>query len=621
MSKKGQRRRRKAGEGRRRSALGPVARREPARRRELGPSRGPDPGRDPELRRDLPWALGLVALAWLHRILFLESNRDRDWPFSVFYQGDAHTFFLHARALLEGHLYDEGVPFHPPGFPAFLAFLHRLLGAGAAGEAVPHLAVKVVLALISSLSIGLLFLLLRPYLGRTVALATSLLCVWHFGHYVLSVATVSEGLFLTLQLASLLLFSRGLRHPWTAPGAHPARGRRALWVGLCLGVLFGVQALVRAESVLVGFVLGAFGLGSWAFTHREALRRRDLAGGSGRAGDPERPRGGSSRGESSWGESSWGESSQAEPPGPHAPGLAAGAAWLLVAVGFLLVLAPWTVRNHIRMSQLQERMGDQLAEPLPTFVPITIYGPLNLALANRDGADGSFSPEAITGVTGGASLDFRRPDHLRHVLHGDEMAWRWISENPWAFAHLVWRKWGLYLGAFDLGFGQTNWPGGLDGVRRPVDIFVPDSPLARWPWLVLTAVGGVLCLWLPGDARAHRRRWTALAGTVIAAGFLVTVFFFGYARLGLLLLPYTASFVAVALVEGGSRLLRRPPPALDQAPPRTLLATLGALALAILVLDAAGARGDRNFRASASSTVDGHHLNPDDEIRLELIED
>jgi len=65
-------------------------------------------------RTDLWIAAGLTLLAWVHRLIFLRSNRDFSWPYTIFYEGDAETFYSYARALLEGKLYDEGVPFHPP---------------------------------------------------------------------------------------------------------------------------------------------------------------------------------------------------------------------------------------------------------------------------------------------------------------------------------------------------------------------------------------------------------------------------------------------------------------------------------------------------------------------------
>ncbi len=86
--------------------------------------------KSPAKRTDLWWALGLTLLAWVHRLAFLRSNRDWSWPYTIFYEGDSETFFNYARALLKGQLYDNGIPFHPPGFAWVLAFVHTLVGAG-----------------------------------------------------------------------------------------------------------------------------------------------------------------------------------------------------------------------------------------------------------------------------------------------------------------------------------------------------------------------------------------------------------------------------------------------------------------------------------------------------------
>ncbi|HYN20517.1 MAG TPA: glycosyltransferase family 39 protein, partial [Thermoanaerobaculia bacterium] len=190
-------------------------------------------------RIDLWIAAGLTLLAWVQRLVFLRSNRDFAWPYTFFYEGDSETFYLYARALLEGRLYDEGIPFHPPGFAWFLAGIHTLLGAGEAGARVPHLAVKSIMALLGSVAIGLLYLLVRPYLGRTVALIVSLLSLYHFGLYVLSIAPVTESLYLALLLLSLLIWTRRLEHPLAVPEEErkPGSVGWSLLLGLLLGAL------------------------------------------------------------------------------------------------------------------------------------------------------------------------------------------------------------------------------------------------------------------------------------------------------------------------------------------------------------------------------------------------
>ena len=522
-----------------------------------------------ETGQDLLWAAGLTLLAWVHRIFFLLSNRDRDWPFTIFYQGDAQTFFLHARALLAGELYDEGIPFHPPGFPYLLSWLHSFFGAGAETATVPHRSIKIMLALIASFAVGLLFLLAKPYVGRLAAALASLLVTYHFGHYVISIAPVGEGVYVTLLLAALLLWSRRFDHALAAPsGEAESRGpSHRLRDGLLLGVLTGALTLLRAESILIVLLLVSIGLWRWG---SEAWRIR-VEGGR--------------------------------------PTFERLAPWLLVGVGAVLVIAPWTWRNYRALSDFNQRMAGQLEENLPTFVPVTIYGPINLALANQASADGSFSPEALTG-DGGASLDLTRGKHLEWLLHGDRIAWDWISQHPGDFASLVIAKWRLSAQVFSLGFLQENWPAGLDGIRRPVDLFVPDERASGWWWLPLLAVGAVLA-W----RRRESRRYLFVTALVTLCWLAVTALFYGYVRLALLYLPLWAVLAVLPVAELLHKAWKRLSP-----PAWSGIAFAAVFIGGLLVGEWIGASADRNYKASASSTVDGHHLNPDDEIRLELID-
>ncbi|MFP5287435.1 MAG: glycosyltransferase family 39 protein, partial [Thermoanaerobaculia bacterium] len=402
-------------------------------------------------RSDLRWAAGLTLLAWIHRILFLHSNRDWSWPYTVFYEGDSETFFKYARSLVEGRLYDNGIPFHPPGFAWVLAAIHTLVGAGP-GERVPYFAVRVVVALIGSLPVGLLYLAVRPYLGRTIALLAALLCVYHFGLSVLAVAPVTEGTYLSLLLGSVLLWSRWLEHPLSAPGVEPGGWKSALALGLLLGFL----ALTRAEGVLIAILLVGTGL-------LGRIRRREIRWGSLRP-------------------------------------------WALVALGWVLAVTPWTVRNAVRLSEMNERLTGRLAEPIPTLVPLTIYGPLNLALANNSQARGTFSRDFLASQSQTPVLDLTDPQHLELILHGDRMARAWILENPGDFARLVLLKWRLFFSAWKLGWTQWDLPGGLVGNRQPVDVFVPDSSAALAFGLPLALLGLTYGLAVPGGPR----RWTVL---------------------------------------------------------------------------------------------------------------
>ncbi len=510
----------------------------------------------PARRVDLWIAGGLVLLAWVHRLVFLRSNRDFSWPYTFFYEGDSEVFYSYARALLSGELYDAGIPFHPPGFAWFLAGIHTFLGAGEAGARVPHVAVKSIMALLGSVAIGQLFLLARPYLGRTVALIASLLGLYHFGLYVLSVAPVTESLYLVLLLSALLVWTRRFEHPLAVPPEERRPGG-PVWA-LLLGLLLGALALTRAEGALIVVLLIGIGL--------LGRRREDLR------------------------------------------------LWALTVLGCILIITPWAIRNAIRLEAVNEQYEDGMAEPLPTFVPLTLYGPINLALANNPEADGSFSRSWLSSQSQNPGLDLRDPQHLEFILHGDRMAWEYARSEPGGFALLVGRKWRLVSEALTLGWTQWDWPGGLTGRRRPVDLFVPDSKVAYWITVPLVLLGLILSLATPGLPR----RWTMLVLLLTASLLVATGLFFGYVRLGLLFLPFWLTFMAAALVWLGARAwkLTLPPPA---DPSRRLWQTLAAIAAVLLVLEIWGISLHRNFKATGTNVPGRNYLDRDAPIYLELL--
>ena len=519
------------------------------------------PSRDNRSRADLPWALGLTLLAWLHRLLFLRSNQDWTWPYTIFYEGDSETFYNYARSLLEGRLYDNGIPFHPPGFAWVLAGVHALVGAGAEAPRVPYVAVKVIIALIGSLPVGLLYLLARPYLGRTAALLAGLLCAWSFGLAVIAVAPVTEGTYLTVLMLALLLWSRRLEHPLSAPDARPGGWKSALGLGIVLGFL----ALIRAEGALIAVLLIGTGLVGW-------LRDRSF------------------------------------------PRLRP---WLLVGMGWVLAVAPWAIRNAQHLTGMNERLAGRITEPLPTFVPLTIYGPVNLALANNPKADGTFSREFLTSKAQSGVLDLTDPQHLELILHGNRIAWAWIRQHPGDFGRLVLRKWRLFFSAWTLGWTQWDWPGGLKGVRRPVDVFTPDSG-AGWGLGLPLAILGLLCCLATAGAT---RRWALLVLLLTAAGLITTGLFFGYVRQGLLVLPFWLTLAAVAVVWIAER-LRRLTSGFTFLPadpsPRTLQ-VLGGLATVLLILELSGMKANRNYRATGTNVAGQSYLDRDQPVYLEVI--
>ena len=421
----------------------------------------------------------------------------------------------------------------------------------------PHLAIKLMLAVVvGGGSVALLYLATAAALGRTVAIVTALLAAFHFGLYVLAVAPVGDGLFQLLLLAAITLVVR-------RPERTIARGRIAV-----LGLVWGAMALTRAEGILLGGLIVTFG----AF-----LCWKNTA----TAGNTSRWR-------------------------TLVP-------WAAVALVAAAVVFPWTVRNAIRLGEAERRLAGGLAEPLPRFVPVTMYGPLNLALANHDRADGTFSAALLAARGDSAQLQLTNPEHLRFLLQGDRMAAAWIRDHPGAFARLVARKWALYAGALRLGWTQWNVPGGLTGLRRPVDIYVPESSVAVFFWLPALLAGIVLL----AHGAAPSRRWLALTLLLTAVSLGVVAFFFGYARLGLMLLPLWMGIAATSLVAAGRAIAGLLP--LDQrglfrgVRGRSLAATFFLL---LLAFEVAGAVRGHRLEATGTTLPGSSRLDRDQPVRF-----
>lgn len=497
------------------------------------------------------WAAVLVLLAFFHRLCFLFSNLDRDWPFTIFYEGDSEVFFNYARALLQGALYDNGIPFHPPLFAWVLAGLHTLLGVGATSDPAANLRLKGVLAFLGSLPVGLLFLLARPYVGHGIALTAALLAAWHFGLMVLAIAPVTEGLYLSLFLGVLLAYTRRIPSPLSTRnlGDHPVRPLTAF----AFGGLLGLLSLTRAEGVLIALVL--VGLSA-------------LGGSQRRIRTP-----------------------------------------LAIALGFVLVVAPWTIRNAVRLGALNHALAGRLAEPLPRFVPITIYGPLNLALANHAKADGGFSREILSDAGHGSNLELTDPAHLELILHGERRALSFALDQPGVYLALATRKVGIYLGALRLGFTQWDLPGGLHGRRRAVDVFVPDSPLGTILLMPLMLLG-MWVLWRRDEAA---RRLVGLVVLLTGGSLLVTLAFFGYARQGLLLVPLWLVLAASGAAWLGDRL-----PAVRAISSRRRSALARGLVLLLLLAEGIGAFSNRDYVASGETLSGSSRLNPDRPMELRV---
>lgn len=401
------------------------------------------------------------------------------------------------------------------------------------GPAAGAVTYKLVMAALNALGVALGWRWLRATVGEAWGDLGGALLAGAFGWYLCSANFCSEAFYIPLLAGTLWLLAR-------------AGGRLGARETVMLGVLTGLGTLTRAEHfTLMLFIAAAW----WTVRDRE------------------------------------------RPPREHLR------AWAIAGVVAIALIAPWTVRNWIRLGEWNDAHP---RAPLPRLVPVTIYGPVNFALANHPGSDGGFDPAPLATVGGNGSIDLEDPAQRELMLDGYRVGRRWMAEHPAEATALLGRKVARWMDGLRVGWGARALPGGDTGRRPPVDLFVPDG--GAWlEWLLAIALvaGGVLA------ARAKEAP-ARIALAVMVHRLLVTLVFFGYARGMMIVLPAAFGLILLAL--------RR---ALPKANPRVVRGIALAVA-ALLAIDAGVhlAGRPRNYRAAGSSDASGK-LIQDATVRLQ----
>ena len=425
--------------------------------------------------------------------------------------------------------------------PAFAYLLSWVIGWVGQRPA----AVRSLLSVAGAAVVPLTYLLGRTLWSRAVGVVAALLATFSFGLCVASVAANSETIYIPLLVAQgLLLVNLG-------DALARDRRRAATILTAASGIVLGIASLTRAEHLGLVVVLPVALAIGWP-----AIPKRRLAA------------------------------------------FAAG----IVGVG-LLVIAPWTIHNHATLTRVNATVPAP-AEPLPTWVAVSGSGPLIFALANNAKSDGTFRPDAIVAKMGQGRFDLRDRDQVDLYVHGYQRGWSFLIGDPPAAAGLLARKIALASDAHALGFGLSDWPGGLAGTRRPVDVFTPNRKIWKPVGFILLTLG----LWV-SRPMLRRGAFLWLAGL---HGFAVTLAAFGYARLFLQTAPFVFLFQAAALVALTSWL--RAPAA------RRAVALLGAALVVALTVELAVATArPRNFRASGSLDARTGKIMQDAAVDLEPV--
>lgn len=153
---------------------------------------------------------------------------------------DARSYDELARGLAEGHGWVLGrSAYRPPGYPFFLAGIYTLVGVPHAG----WVDARLVQALLSTLTVGLVGLLALQVAGRVAALITLAVAALYTPLVLVGVSLMTESLFVPLVLAATNCALRSRRV-----------GDRRRWI-VASGVFAGLAALTRGNGIAVGLAL------------------------------------------------------------------------------------------------------------------------------------------------------------------------------------------------------------------------------------------------------------------------------------------------------------------------------------------------------------------------------
>jgi hypothetical protein len=179
----------------------------------------------------------------------------------------------------------------------------------------------------------------------------------------------------------------------------------------------------------------------------------------------------------------------------------------LALAGLGLALAPSLAVSHRRLSAYNQRHAAELSSPLPTLVPVSFYGPLNFALAQRE-EDVYFSRRGLPPAPGGDSeLDPTFEPHHRYIVDGYRLGLEAVVAAPGRFLRRTGRKAAISLGALGFGWSWRDLPHDPRWIRRPVDMARAPQNATAWIVAGLALFGG----W----------RLRAQRGLLVAGGVLV----------------------------------------------------------------------------------------------------
>jgi len=558
----------------------------------------------------------LFVLALVLRLIFLHATPDAVGPYNSFYKGDTPTWLDYAQAIQSSRPFDLGIPLRPPGVAYLVALLWN-------GQESGFLSLKLIWSFFGAAAVALLFFAVLRSFGLRVAFIAALVASASTGLMIVSTSINNEAPYLLLVLASFTLWEP-IRH-------HPRLHTLLFW-----SVLHGLACLIRVEHVLFFALVSAYLVWAWSqLPGQEWGWRKNLGRGLlmltlfALTLIP-------------WQLHIWSqiERFNQEPLPTNRTTEQAylqleraleGQRWTDDAIleketipAFCrrpmsnFVAATVAVRGGTEVSEkdfriIEEAFGSR-PEPIDAYPFITIYGGLNFCLANNPQARGGFTRapmEAPPPLKGGSSrypgfliagipppdLTLSYPPHLEIVNHGYRLGWNWIVSHPGDYLALALSKIRIFWSGVTMGYTGYNLPMGISGIRRLVDLVVPEggTGIAIWRWVGLAVV--LSGLWF-GRREEALIPWMLFLATKVIA----TVGFYGYAREGVVVIPVFALLLGLLITRGLTWLPGLQ--ALASTSPRVRRWFLLRSALALMLIAVEGLR----WNSEPAVTLDGREV-------------
>jgi hypothetical protein len=484
------------------------------------------------------------------RLCFPIAWGEQDSLASAFLAGDAQAYHTYAAHVVAGRRFDNGVPFHPPGWALVLAGFFGLAGFDPLnGSPANPATLKAFVGILSGVTVALAALLANRVAGRGAMLATGAWGSVNFGHMAVGTVPSNETLY-GLAVVIVLLLALRLRGEISPETTRS----RELGVAALLGLVAGAAALVRAEFLAACVLIGAW---LWR-TRNGAMPLRVVS------------------------------------------------AYL---VGVLVTLGPVAAANWRSIGAFNERNAAKLPGPLPRLALVTSYGAFNFATANHQESDGGPNNDHPLLETAGrqdqellaeGGLNLAAPPVHRLYVDGYRIGSAWMVRNPADAGALLVEKVRRALAALAHGVLFDNFPAGVDGTRRRVDMVDPDSHVLLPFSFALLAAG----MWM---LRGRPDIWPLYAALTTLT--LSTLGFFGYVRLGAAYLPVIWVFQGAAVSALAATLPL--PRAVSRRPGPTVVVLM--IALAVLSIASLGVR--RSVEIDGPRGVDGQVM-ADETVRI-----